>query len=101
MRELRNVLERAAILCDGDLISSAHLSLPVPSPSPTKLVLNEAAASGAVAGPPSSAGELRTMERTLIEEALVQARFNKSRAAKAVGLTRRQLYVRMQRYGLQ
>jgi transcriptional regulator with GAF, ATPase, and Fis domain len=41
------------------------------------------------------------MERTLIEQALQNARFNKSKAAKALGLTRAQLYVRMKRYGLE
>ena len=35
----------------------------------------------------------------MIEQALQEARFNKSKAAKALGLTRAQLYVRMRRYG--
>ena len=37
----------------------------------------------------------------MIEQALEHARFNKSKAAKALGLTRAQLYVRMRRYGLE
>ena len=41
------------------------------------------------------------MERRMVEEALVQARFNKSRAAKALGLTRAQLYVRLRRHGIE
>jgi transcriptional regulator with GAF, ATPase, and Fis domain len=41
------------------------------------------------------------MERTLIEQALQNARFNKSKAAKELGMTRAQLYVRMRRYGLE
>jgi hypothetical protein len=40
------------------------------------------------------------MERAMIAQALHAARFNKSRAARALGLTRHQLYVRMRRYGL-
>jgi transcriptional regulator with GAF, ATPase, and Fis domain len=36
----------------------------------------------------------------MVEQALQNARFNKSKAAKALGLTRQQLYVRMRRYGL-
>jgi len=47
------------------------------------------------------AGDLQTMERTMIEQALRGARFNKSKAAKALGLTRKQLYIRMQRYGFE
>jgi len=53
------------------------------------------------AAPPATAGDLHAMERTLIEQALRNARFNKSRAAAALGLTRAQLYVRMKRYGLE
>jgi transcriptional regulator with GAF, ATPase, and Fis domain len=41
------------------------------------------------------------MERALVEQALQHARFNKSKAAKSLGLTRAQLYVRMRRYGLE
>jgi DNA-binding NtrC family response regulator len=36
----------------------------------------------------------------MIEQALQQSRFNKSKAAKSLGLTRQQLYVRLRRYGL-
>src|SRR5262249_31027269 len=35
VRELRNILERAAILCDGGLITADHLTLTIPRPSPT------------------------------------------------------------------
>jgi DNA-binding NtrC family response regulator len=41
------------------------------------------------------------MERAMIEQALQNARFNKSKAARALGLTRQQLYVRMRRYSLE
>jgi transcriptional regulator with PAS, ATPase and Fis domain len=36
----------------------------------------------------------------MIANALQLARFNKSKAAKALGLTRQQLYVRIRKYGL-
>jgi DNA-binding NtrC family response regulator len=35
----------------------------------------------------------------MIEQALQAARFNKSKAAKALGLTRHQLYIRMKKHG--
>jgi transcriptional regulator with GAF, ATPase, and Fis domain len=44
--------------------------------------------------------KLQSIERELIERALPQARFNRSKAAKALGLTRHQLYIRMRRQGL-
>ena len=37
----------------------------------------------------------------MIERALEKARFNKSRAAQALGLTRHQLYIRMRKHGLE
>jgi len=44
--------------------------------------------------------DLQSVERAMIEQALQQARFNKSKAAKELGLSRHQLYVRMRRHGL-
>jgi transcriptional regulator with GAF, ATPase, and Fis domain len=101
VRELRNILERAAIVCDGGLITAEHLALtvaalPAPVPEPAPLPMTEPAVAA-----PAGAGDLASMERAMIEQALQQARFNKSKAAAALGLTRAQLYVRMRRYGLE
>jgi two-component system response regulator AtoC len=102
VRELRNILERAAILCDGGLITSEHLSLNV-SASPTPVSRHPVQTAAAAASPerPSSAGDLQSIERGMIEQALHTARFNKSKAAKALGITRQQLYLRMRKYGLE
>ena len=83
VRELRNVLERAAILADGGLIAPEHLAVAPPR--------------GAVASDTVNVGE---MERRLVERALREARGNKSRAAAQLGLTRKQLYHRLARYGI-
>jgi len=40
------------------------------------------------------------LEREMIEQAMRQARNNKSEAARLLGLTRGQLYSRLQRHGL-
>jgi DNA-binding NtrC family response regulator len=45
-------------------------------------------------------GDLNTMERAMIEQALQQARFNKSKAAQTLGLSRHQLYIKMRKHGL-
>jgi transcriptional regulator with GAF, ATPase, and Fis domain len=109
VRELRNMLERAAILCDGGLITEEHLSFPAAQPAPVLPPAATLEASAPVAGPPAipsdvaaapEGGDLKTVERAMIERALQQARFNKSKAAKALGLTRHQLYIRMRRHGL-
>ena len=61
----------------------------------------EARPPAASAAQPASAADLKSLERSLIEQALQNARFNKSKAAKELGMTRAQLYVRMRRYGLE
>ena len=111
VRELRNILERAAILCDGGLITHDHMSLDVivPSAPSPKAPVSEAVSHQPSAighqppapGAPTGAGSLSSMERALVEQALQNARFNKSQAAKMLGLTRAQLYVRMRRHGLE
>ena len=100
VRELRNILERAAILCDGGLITADHLALTARrDPAPALADPSADAPEPPLAAPAS--GDLNTMERGMIEEALKAARFNKSKAAQALGLTRAQLYVRMKRHGLE
>jgi DNA-binding NtrC family response regulator len=106
VRELHNCLERAAILCEGGLITPEHLTLsarrgasaaPPTAATPTAPAV-ESAGSGP-AEPPAT--DLPSVERKLIAEALEHARYNKSKAARALGLTRQQLYVRMRRHWLQ
>jgi transcriptional regulator with PAS, ATPase and Fis domain len=99
VRELRNILERAAILCDGGLISAEHLALPV---SRVKAAARNEQVEGTgtrpVTGPISV--DLMGTERAMVEQALKDARYNKAKAARALGLTRTQLYVRLRRHGL-
>ena len=54
-------------------------------------------------GPPLAEGgvELDAMEERLIREALVRARGNKSQAARLLGITRRMLYCRMEKHGIE
>jgi transcriptional regulator with GAF, ATPase, and Fis domain len=104
VRELRNILERAAILCDGGLITAEHLALKVDAARPRQPTIPDPPAfetSAVAAPPPASAGDLQSIERRMIEQALQNARFNKSKAAQELGLTRAQLYVRMKRHGLE
>jgi transcriptional regulator with PAS, ATPase and Fis domain len=93
VRELRNAIERAVILADGDVIHSEHL--PVGSPRQPS-----ADATAAAAPFPAGGVNLEALERSLVVKALTQARYNKTRAAKLLGLTRAQLYSRIEKYGL-
>jgi transcriptional regulator with PAS, ATPase and Fis domain len=85
VRELRNALERAAILCEGGLIHAEHLALPRPADS------------SPVAGDSTNLG---TIERLTIARILRESHWNKTKAARRLGLTRSKLYVRMKKYGL-
>jgi len=86
VRELRNALERACILCEGGLITEEHLGLALDDPDP------EAAA---------STSDLRVIEQQAITQMLHQVGGNKSEAARRLGLSRTQLYVRLRRYQLE
>lgn len=90
VRELRNVLERAVILCDGDIIGLEHLML-----RPIK------GTDGARGG--SDFGDdlnVERNERRLIDEALRRAKGNKTEAAKLLGISRRALYSRAESLGM-
>ncbi len=82
-RELRNALERAAIVAEGGLIAAEHLGLDLASVRSPALTTN-----------------LSDMERQLIERVLRETRGNKARAARLLGLSRKQLYGRLDVYGL-
>jgi Nif-specific regulatory protein len=99
VRELRNTLERAAILCEGGLVTAEHLTFSAPVEP-----LAPAGATAIQAPMRVSAIEttdLRILERTTIQRALEEARYNKSQAARSLGLTRKQLYVRLRQHGLE
>jgi transcriptional regulator with PAS, ATPase and Fis domain len=84
VRELRNVLERAAILCDGAPIDTSHLTLQ----SGAKALRNDTT-------------DLSALERTTIAKVLQECRGNKSKAARRLGLSRTQLHLRIRRYRLE
>jgi transcriptional regulator with GAF, ATPase, and Fis domain len=73
VRELRNLLERASILCDGGLIASEHLAIGVATRPPAGRDETPARTEA----PLSSANELKSLERDMIEQALQRVRFNK------------------------
>ena len=95
IRELRNVLERACILADGDCITERELmvSLPVWTPAAP-------AAPEPVRAPRVPPERLADVERDHIQRALERASGNKKAAAKMLGLSRRALYRRLERLDL-
>jgi two-component system response regulator PilR (NtrC family) len=91
VRELENILERALALCDNDVIRPADLRLPTGGGTPAR-------------PEGESEGELQTyldeVERARILAALEQTRWNKTQAAKLLGISFRALRYRLQKLGI-
>ena len=96
VRELENILERAIALCNGERITAADLHL-----------TDDAGANG-------NSGALQAGERTLplheyldllereqIVKALEQTKYNKTAAAKVLGISFRSLRYRLDRLGIE
>ncbi len=93
IRELENILERALALSGAELIEVEDLRL-VPATAEA-----EGAPAAAVAAGPLP-DYLDALERQAIVEALGKTGFNRTAAAKLLGITFRQLRYRMQRLGI-
>lgn len=92
IRELENVIERAAILCRNDTIQPEDLSLPSAT-----LSLPAVTGSDNIIG---TAIPLKEIERMHIEGVLRSFRRNKTEAAKILGISLKTLYTKIQQYQL-
>jgi DNA-binding NtrC family response regulator len=99
VRELRNAIERALLLCDGGLITRHHLPAAVARPAEARRPSAEASLDPQAPLPPGGV-DLEQVDRGFIEKALEATRGNKTRAAQLLGLTRSQLYSRLDKYGM-
>ncbi|WP_019572046.1 sigma-54 dependent transcriptional regulator [Thioalkalivibrio sp. ALMg3] len=102
VRELENILERAATLCEGPLIRAGNIDLPAnglgTEPNP-----------GAQYGEPENGldgaesaldDQLAAQERQAIATALQQTGGNRTAAARLLGLSFRQLRYRLKKLGI-
>ncbi len=87
VRELRNAVERAALLAHGELIFPEHLPAKVRAPATLP----------PPAGP-ADAERLGEIEREAIFQALRKHNFNRTETAKALGISRRALIYKLQRF---
>ncbi len=95
VRELENILERAMTLCEGGVIHAADLQLDAaPAPLP-------AADDGGAAVSQGLDPYLDTREREAILRALEQTRYNKTQAAKLLGISFRALRYRLKKLGIE
>src|SRR6185503_19054292 len=103
IRELRNVIERASVLCAGDTITPAHLGLESATPRPPEVEPDEDPSGDRVTLPPLTIPLRSRMgedERKRIVEALDQCAGNQTQAAEILGMSRRTLVSRLSLYGI-
>jgi DNA-binding NtrC family response regulator len=86
VRELRNAMERAALLCRGDLIVPEHLPARIRPGAPPSLSLASA-----------DAKKLDEVETQAVLLTLRKNDFNRTATAKALGISRRALIYKLQR----
>ncbi len=91
VRELENCIERAVLLANGDTIDSVHL----PPSLQMKVITPEKKKQGKLSS------LVNTYERSLIIDALKDARGNQSSAARMLGTTKRIIQYKVERYGIE
>jgi len=103
VRELENILERTLALCSDIEIGRKELQMPEKFKAPIKTETSKIE----IPPPPLLVEEglplqdfLDKLEKDSIERALEQNRYNRTKAAKVLGITVRSLRYRMERLGL-
>jgi len=103
VRELENILERAKTLCAGDVIDISDIQLrQIPDKEEAAEIATETTAAQATSLPPGSLGsQLEDIERDAIIKALEQTRYNKTKAAKILGISFRALRYRIKKLNIE
>ena len=95
VRELVNVIERAVVLCRGDVITVGEL--------PEKMRAQDLPSAGVTAS--LNSGSLKTAltrpERDLIIQALESTGWNRQKTARLLGINRTTLYKKMKKYEIE
>ncbi|MEX2365694.1 MAG: sigma-54 dependent transcriptional regulator, partial [Pseudohongiellaceae bacterium] len=102
VRELENILERAYTLCEDDRIGLRDLQLDQ-TPAAAISASNNGNGSGERYTRPSDMNledYLMEVEREVVEQALEETRWNRTAAAKRLGITFRALRYRLKKLGL-
>jgi two-component system response regulator PilR (NtrC family) len=108
VRELENILERAMAMCDGASIDASDLMLPQRSSrqshDATPATEHPQSAAPAPAATADANGGLddyiSNLERTAIVKALEESRYNKTAAARKLGITFRALRYKLKKLGI-
>jgi two-component system response regulator PilR (NtrC family) len=91
VRELENILERALTLCEGGTLEAEDLTLPQSLHKPKPVESN---------GLPLTE-QMEEVERQAIIQALEETRWNRTAAAKKLGMSLRSLRYRLEKLGIE
>jgi two-component system response regulator PilR (NtrC family) len=101
VRELENILERALALAETDSIGASDLRLPQHGGlRPGSNAVVEEAVVDLPAGNGALPSYIEQMERTAIQKALEENRWNKTRTAAQLGITFRALRYKLKKLGM-
>jgi len=94
VRELVNILQRAVTLCEGDEISQADLNLGAVPASGEETAIDHRPEER------NLDDYMEEVEKRILTSALREARFNKTQAARELGITFRSLRYKLKKYGI-
>jgi two-component system response regulator PilR (NtrC family) len=95
VRELINILQRAITMCEGNVIQPADLLLERVE------VHDSIQAEGEKQDDQSLDTYMEEIEKRMLEEALQNARYNKTRAAELLGISFRSFRYKLKKYGIE
>ncbi|OFW05358.1 MAG: hypothetical protein A3I61_05060 [Acidobacteria bacterium RIFCSPLOWO2_02_FULL_68_18] len=110
VRELRNVMERASLMAEGCLLTDRDIQRALPASGraaglpdvrrePGSVPVGHAEGGDSAERGPRS--RLQDLERDQVQRALAEADGNKLKAAELLGISRRALYRKLEKYGLE
>ena len=101
VRELRNLLERTALLCDGELIEPDHVRQAIATgrrTAPRPGAVAQPAPSGQTGG--RARPDLKTLERAALRETVAAHTGSRAELAQRLGISERSLYRKLKALGL-
>lgn len=90
VRQLENIIERAVVLCQGEIITSDHLPQRIKEKSYSTVINIEK----------EKHINLNEIEKNIILKILQEENFNQTKTAQRLGISRKQLRTKMKNYGL-
>jgi transcriptional regulator with PAS, ATPase and Fis domain len=93
VRELRNLLERSSLLCDGSAIEAGHVQQALQSGR------RPAAPAGAVSPVTAAAGSLEAMEQAALQKVVASHTGSRAELAARLGISERSLYRKIKGLG--